>query len=62
MAAESDTAGQTLNRETPGTIEAAVQRMLKTITEHELDVTRVVLGKFAGELAGGGGSRIIRGR
>lgn len=42
--------GQALNRETPGTIEAAVQRMLKTTTRDDLDVTRVVLGKLAHEL------------
>jgi hypothetical protein len=47
-----------LNRETPGTIEAAVQRMLKTTTGHELDVMRVVLGKLARELDGGGRSRV----
>ena len=42
--------GQVLNRKTPGTIEAAVQRMLKTTTRHELDVTRAVLGKLVHEL------------
>jgi MarR family transcriptional regulator, organic hydroperoxide resistance regulator len=49
--------GQALNRETPGTIEAAVQRVLKTTTRDELDVTRAVLGKLARELEGGGGSQ-----
>ena len=44
--------GQALNRETPGTIEAAVQRMLKTTTRHHLDVTRAVLGKLAHGLDG----------
>jgi DNA-binding MarR family transcriptional regulator len=51
--------GQALNRETPGTIEAAVQRMLKTTTRDDLDVTRAVLGKLARELDGGGRSRVI---
>lgn len=44
--------GQTLNRETHGTIEAAVQQMLKTTTRHELDVTHAVLGKLARALDG----------
>jgi MarR family transcriptional regulator, organic hydroperoxide resistance regulator len=52
--------GQALNRETPGTIEAAVQRMLKTTTRDDLDVTRAVLGKLARELDGGRRSRVIR--
>jgi hypothetical protein len=39
-----------LNRETPGTIEAAVQRVLKTTTRDDLDVTRAVLGELAREL------------
>ena len=39
--------GQALNRETAGTIEAAVQRVLKTTTRDDLDVTRAVLGKLA---------------
>jgi DNA-binding MarR family transcriptional regulator len=51
--------GQTLNRETPGTIEAAVQRVLKTTTRDDLDVTRAVLSKLARELDGGGRSRVI---
>ena len=51
--------GQALNRETPRTIEAAVQRMLKTTTRDDLDVTRAVLGKLARELDGGGRSRVI---
>ena len=42
--------GQALNRDTPGTVEAAVQRMLKTTTRDDLDVTRAVLGKLAREL------------
>jgi DNA-binding MarR family transcriptional regulator len=42
--------GQALNRETPGTIEAAVQRVLKTQTRADLDVTRAVLDKLAREL------------
>jgi MarR family transcriptional regulator, organic hydroperoxide resistance regulator len=49
--------GQALNRETPGTIEAAVQRALKTTTRDDLDVTRAVLGRLARELDGGGRSR-----
>ena len=36
--------GQTLNRETPGTIEAAVQRVLKTTTRDDLDVRRLSWG------------------
>ena len=50
--------GQALNRETPGTIEAAVQRVLKTTTRDNLDVTRAVLSKLARELDGGGRSRV----
>ena len=52
--------GQALNRETPGTIEAAVQEMLTTTTRDDLDVTRAVLGKLARELDGGSRSRVIR--
>jgi MarR family transcriptional regulator, organic hydroperoxide resistance regulator len=44
--------GQALNQDTPGTIEAAVQRMLTTTNRHDLDVTRAVLGKLARELDG----------
>lgn len=44
--------GQALNRATPGTIEAAVQRMLATTARRDLDVARVVLGKLARELDG----------
>jgi len=51
--------GRTLNRETPGTIEAAVQRMLKTTTRHDLDVTRAVLGTLARELDRGDRSRVL---
>ena len=51
--------GQALNRETPGTIEAAVQRVLKTTTRENLDATRAVLGKLARELDGGGRSRAV---
>jgi hypothetical protein len=36
--------------ETPGTIEAAVQPVLKTTTTDERDVTRAVLSKLAREL------------
>lgn len=48
--------GQTLNRETPGTIEAAVRRVLKTTTRDNLDGTRTVLSKLARELEVGGRS------
>ena len=41
-----------LNQEAPGTIEAAVHRMLKITTGHEVDVTRAVLGKLVHELDG----------
>jgi DNA-binding MarR family transcriptional regulator len=51
--------GRALNRETPGTIEAAVQRVLATTTRDDLDVTRAVLGKLARELDGGDRSRVI---
>ena len=52
--------GQALNREKPGTIEAAVHRVLKTSTRDDLDVTRAVLGKLARELDGGARSRAWR--
>ena len=52
--------GQALNRETPGTIEAAVQRVLKTTTRDDLDVTRTVLGKLAASLDGGSRSQVNR--
>lgn len=42
--------GQALNRATPGTIEAAVQRMLATTARRDLDVARDVLGTLAREL------------
>jgi DNA-binding MarR family transcriptional regulator len=42
--------GQALNRVTPGTIEAAVQRMLETTARHDLDIARAVLDKLAREL------------
>ena len=51
--------GQALNQEAPGTIEAAVQRVLRTTTTHELDITGTVLGKLARELDGGSRSRVI---
>ena len=44
--------GQALNRATPGTIEAAVQRMLSTTARRDLDVARAVLAKLARELDG----------
>jgi hypothetical protein len=43
-----------LNRDTPGTIEAAVQRMLKVTPKNDVAVTRAVLGKLARELDVGG--------
>jgi DNA-binding MarR family transcriptional regulator len=52
--------GQALNRETPGTIEAAVHRMLKTTTRDDLHATRAVLGKLAHELERDGRSRKAR--
>jgi len=54
--------GRALNRETPGTIEAAVQRMLKTTTRADLDITRAVLGKLARALDNGSRSRVIGSR
>ena len=45
--------GQTLNRETPGTVEAAVQRTLKTTGRHDLDGARVVLSTLARQLDDG---------
>jgi MarR family transcriptional regulator, organic hydroperoxide resistance regulator len=51
--------GQALDRETPGTIEAAVQRMLRTTTRTDRDATRAVLSKLARELDGDGRSRVI---
>jgi len=42
--------GQTLNRDTPGTIEAAVQRTLKMTGRRDLDGARVVLSRLAHEL------------
>ena len=49
--------GQALNRETAGTIEAAVQRVLQTTTRDSLEGTRAVLSKLARELDGGGRPR-----
>lgn len=51
--------GQALNRATPGTIEAAVQRMLRTTAARDLDVARTVLGKLARELDGDRRPRVI---
>jgi DNA-binding MarR family transcriptional regulator len=45
--------GQTLNRDTPGTIEAAVQRTLKTTAPRDVDGARVVLSTLARELLDG---------
>ena len=44
--------GQALNQEAPGTNEAAVQRVLRTTTTRQLDITGTVLGKLARELDG----------
>jgi DNA-binding MarR family transcriptional regulator len=44
--------GQALNRATPGTIEAAVQRLLRTTARRDLDVARAVFAKLARELDG----------
>lgn len=49
--------GQALNRELPGTIEAAVQRVLKTTTADKLEATRAVLSSLARELDRGGKER-----
>ena len=43
-------AGQTLNREAPGTIEAAVQRTLHRTAKRDLEGARQVLGTLAREL------------
>ena len=50
--------GQALNRDTPGTIEAAVERVLTTTTRDDLEVTRTVLSKLARELDGSDRSRV----
>lgn len=44
--------GQVLNRNTPGTIEASVQRTLRTTPRRELRGARVVLSMLARELDG----------
>lgn len=49
--------GQALNRELPGTIEAAVQRVLKTTSADKLEATRAVLSSLARELDRGGKER-----
>lgn len=46
--------GRALNRDTPGTIEAAVQRTLQASAQHDLGGARVVLSKLARELSSGG--------
>jgi len=51
--------GQTLNRDTPGTIEAAVQRTLETTATRDLDGARVVLSKLTIALDGGSRSRVV---
>jgi MarR family transcriptional regulator, organic hydroperoxide resistance regulator len=50
--------GQTVNHDTPGTIEAAVQRMLATTATCDLDGARAVLSTFARALDGR--SRVTR--
>jgi len=45
--------GQALNRQTPGTIEAAVRRTLRLTAKQDLAGVRVVLGTLARELEGG---------
>lgn len=45
--------GHALNREAPGTIEAAVQRTLKTIAKRDLQGAQVVLGVLAHALDAG---------
>jgi DNA-binding MarR family transcriptional regulator len=45
--------GQALNRELPGTVEAAVQRVLRTTSRDKLEATRAVLSTLARELDGG---------
>jgi DNA-binding MarR family transcriptional regulator len=47
--------GQVLNREMPGTIEAALHRTLRRTAARDLDGARIVLGRFARELDRGGG-------
>ena len=51
--------GQTLNRDAPGTIEAAVQRALRATTRRDLGATRVVLRRLARELDGGHRTPVI---
>ena len=51
--------GQALNRETPGTIEAAVQRVLKTTTRDRPRCHAGCPGQVGRELDGGGRSRVI---
>jgi DNA-binding MarR family transcriptional regulator len=46
--------GQVLNREAPGTIEAAVQRTLDATSRRELDGARIVLNALTRELDGRG--------
>ena len=53
-----DTAGTGVESRNARTIEAAVQRVLKTTTRADLDVTRAVLDKLARELDGGSRSRV----
>ena len=54
--------GQALNRATPGTIEAAVERLLRNTARRDIDIVRTVLGRLALELDGGRQSRITRAR
>lgn len=46
--------GQQFNRDTPGTIEAAVQRTLRSTAAHNVAGARIVLATFARELDRGG--------
>jgi DNA-binding MarR family transcriptional regulator len=46
--------GQVFNRDTPGTIEAAMQRTLRSTAARDLAGARIVLSKFARELDRGG--------
>jgi DNA-binding MarR family transcriptional regulator len=46
--------GQVFNRDMRGTIEAALQRTLRSTAARDLDGARIVLGRFARELDRGG--------
>ncbi len=53
--------GRVLNRDTPGTIEAAVQRTLQSTSKHDLAGARVVLIELARQLDAGHVKRRPRG-